>query len=277
MSFPLVGNDASVTSWVGTFNAIMLAKLTDTDLDFDGDVEGQDVTGSNVGSFVLIPGEKSFTSKLTGFLLDEAAGNKVIGSLGDVSLAAGYTDILKRVKFTLETVATHDITEMRVNPEFKEFRPDTVIRGIFEYDCLVAEGVSQGDLPAIGDSGVATTLTYATGTGGATPKTIAGNAQILGRRFSMPKDGLQLVSYRGTFDGDMTAAGANAFFPVGVFVTPTWNDGVNNPIFTFNTGGSVDQEWAVSAFWNRITLSWEVGQAATAEIDLMPSGALTKT
>lgn len=273
MSYPLVGNEATITSWAGTANAAMLAKLTDTDFNIDADVEGMDVTGAGVADFALIPGEKSLTAKLSGFLLDGSSPVKVIGSLGDVVLSAGYTNILKRAKFTSEPVAIHDITEMRSSPEFKTFRPDTVLRNTFEFDCLVEDDVDIGDLPKIGDADVTATLTYATG------KTLAGSAQILGRRFGMPKDGLQLASFRGEYNGAVTAAGTNAFFTAGALVVPEWPDGIQtDPVLVFNTGGSgTGDVWTVSAFWSRLTVAWEVGKPVTVEIDLQPTGALVKS
>lgn len=278
MSWPTIGAEGTITSWGSTnFYSTFLAAITPNAGTMTISNDAQDVTGINAYAATTIPGLKSATATIAGFLNNAgSAGAPYIGNAFTLTFSGGYVVNPISWEWTASS-PDHDITSRTIGggtPLWKYFRPD-IFSARLRYTCFVDSSTTIA-LPL--DPNAATSscsLAYGNSA------TLAANGIITNVPISIVRGQRNLVTYELMGTGSWVSAngpfGTSRTFGNTANTDPLWTAGVptSSPAgaLVLNTGNSKTLT-AQDSFWTQLRLAGTVSGAVQASANIRVTGTV---
>lgn len=262
-----------VTSWGSSdFTSALIgstyAKPFEFTLDLQGDTPDRTTFVSGGATFGRnIKGLKSWDGKITAQL-----GTPVIGSLGLVTFASGYTANCYGFEVNI-SAAVHPATVFAGSSgvKWRSFVPG-LVRGTFSFDCYADSATA---IAGVGLDAEAASATFAVidGAGG---KQIGGTIITSSASLSASPDKPNLVRYSGVFDSQMTTGGTST--------VALWAVDAGGGTYTLTTPATgktltlqsyTSQTYSGTAFWKSIGVKCAVDSPVMVDIGFQGYGALS--
>lgn len=272
MTYPVTGVEGSVVSWgAAGFYATLLSRLVPNVASMQIVTDEIPRTGLNATTAALLTGLRSVSGRISAYNF----ASPKLGNVGSVAwTSGGYQTHVERWSLTVETTNVHDWTSLSGSPTWRAFRPDNV-RWYGSYVTKVDNATDLVLTDAAGASSVNLTLIYGSTSSG---DRFTGTAFATRLDTGFRVGDINRAEYRFHGTGDLTPADSTSPFGATAFGVPLWT-GSSGSLSTTNTlltlaSNSGGQTYTVDAFYRSMTITCDVGQSVSLDIDFQGTGAV---
>ncbi len=276
--YPTLGLEGSVTSWVGTANALLLSKTNQYAATINVDGGLLDRTAFAVGSTVPFTshgvGLRSWSGTISARIL--LGGLPPSGYLGSITYASGYTILPQGWDLAINSNVV-EITALGTTATiagWKQFRPGQLTWS-GNYRTLVGNTTAlTAALPFAPNTAAASATFTLSSTG---PTTLAGTIHHSPASFGIPVGDKNTIGFGFTGSSTLTAAGGENPIAAGAVALPEWDltssDGIADTTLVFTT--STGRTLTGPAFWSSLSFKCEPADFLQLDIGFQGAGALT--